>query len=298
MPPFKRRLRIAMVACVAALIGGCGLLDSRSSRATTPLVGFLYGDDGEVPKRDAPVELTLPIRVGLAFLPPRPGTSHSGPGAIDEQRVLDKVRENFRSLPYVSEIVAVPSYYLSPARGDGLQQLQQLARLQNLDLIALVSYDQYSDTRANRRALAYITIVGALAVRGTHNETHTIIDLAVVDPQQRTLVLRAGGVSSDANTVAAVDQSHSLRKQQRRGFDVATDDMIGRFKLELAQFEARVRAGTADVRVVKDHRKSSGVGTGSMDPLMLALLAAILVVSALRARKTLSPRRSGVPGLP
>jgi rhombotail lipoprotein len=296
MTRFKRRLRVTVVACVAVMIGGCGLLDERTTRASTPLVNFLYGRDGQVPKRDAPVELELPIRVGVAFLPARDGATHTGPGATDEQRTLEKVRESFKTLPYVREIVAIPSYYLSNSRGDGMLQLQQLARLQDLDLIALVSYDQYSDTRANRRSLAYLTIVGALAVRGTHNETHTIVDLAVVDPRQRSLVLRAGGVSSASNTVAAIDQSQKLRKQERRGFDAATEDMIQRFRVELTDFESRVRAGTADVRVVRRESRGPSSGGGAMDPALLLFLGGCVLAVALPGR--LRKKSPGAPGSP
>jgi rhombotail lipoprotein len=302
MPRFKRRLRVTVVACMAAMIGGCGILDERTTRASTPLVNFLYGREGQVPKRDAPVELELPIRVGVAFLPAREGATHTGPGATDEQRALEKVRESFKTLPYVREIVAIPSYYLSNSRGsnlrsDGMLQLQQLARLQDLDLIALVSYDQYSETRANRRALAYLTIVGALAVRGTHNETHTIVDLAVVDPRQRSLVLRAGGVSSASNTVAAIDQSQKLRKQERRGFDAATDDMIQRFRVELTDFESRVRAGTADVRVVRRESRGPSSGGGAMDPALLLFLGGCVLAVALPGRR-LRRKSPGAPGSP
>jgi rhombotail lipoprotein len=105
-----------------------------------------------------------------------------------------------------------------------------------------------------------------------------------VEPVGRSLVLRSGGVSSTANTVTAIDQPGKLRKQQRVGFDQATDALIANFRTELTDFESRVRAGTADVKVVRQQRGGGG-GTGALDPLLLVfLLAALLALSLPGAR--------------
>jgi rhombotail lipoprotein len=291
MRRYRRKLKLMAASLLALTLSGCGILGlggcitqcGRSERSSTPLVQFLYGDDQHVPKRDAQVTLQLPIRVGLAFLPTRGGRPGEGPTAVERERILRAIRGNFADLPYVSEIVPVPSYYFDMSRGDGMQQLEQLARMQRLDLMALISYDQRSQTTENRRALSYLTIVGAFVMKGNHNETQTIIDLAVVEPTGRSLVLRAGGISSTANSAAAIDQTHELQKQQRVGFDQATDNLIANFRTELTDFETRVRAGTADIKVVKQERSSAGGGGGAIDPGLLLLLAACLAFTATRA---------------
>jgi rhombotail lipoprotein len=297
----KRKLRLLAVTALTLTLGGCGLLGGNScvfhcgdsTRASTPLVQFLYGDDRNVPKCDATVTLQLPIRVGLAFLPPRSGNPNEGPTAAQRERILSSIRTNFAGLPYVSEIVPLPGYYFDNGtdgrvRYDGMQQLQQLARLQRLDLVALISYDQRSSTGENRRAITYLTIVGGMIFDGTHNETQTVIDLAVIEPEGKSLVLRAGGVSSGSNSSAAIDQSHALARQQRVGFDQATDRLIDNFRSELTDFETRVRAGTAGVKVARqDHGNGGG---GSLDWVMLALLG-VLVLS-LPGVRAWSGRRS------
>jgi rhombotail lipoprotein len=282
----KKKLRLLAAASLALALSGCGILSGNEClfrcgekrASSTPLVQFLYGDDQRVPKRDEVVTLQLPIRVGLAFLPSRTGNPDEGPTPIERERILNAIRASFSDLPYVSEIVPVPAYYFDMARADGMWQLEQLSRLQNLDLMALISYDQRTQVSENRRSFAYLTIVGALVVKGNHNETQTIIDLAVVEPVRRSLVLRAGGVSSTANTVTAIDQPGKLRKQQRVGFDQATDQLIGNFRTELTDFESRVRAGTADVKVVCQQR---GGGGGSLDLTLLALLVGCLATTAM-----------------
>jgi rhombotail lipoprotein len=275
----KKKLRLLAAASLALALSGCGILSGNEClfrceekrAASTPLVSFLYGSDQRVPGRDEVVTLQLPIRVGLAFLPTRSGNPDEGPTPTERERILGSIRNSFSGLPYVSEIVPVPAYYFDVSRSDGMRQLEQLARLQRLDLVALVSYDQRTQVSENRRSFAYLTIVGALVVKGNHNETQTIIDMAVVEPMGRSLVMRAGGISSTANTVTAIDQPGALRKQQRLGFDQATEALIANFRTELTDFESRVRAGTADVKVVRQAR-SGGGGSGAMDPTLLVLL--------------------------
>jgi rhombotail lipoprotein len=287
----KKKLRLLAVASLALLLSGCGILSGNEClfrcgekrAASTPLVQFLYGSDQRVPKRDEVVTLQLPIRVGLAFLPTRSGNSDEGPTPTERERILGSIRSSFSGLPYVSEIVPLPAYYFDVSRTDGMRQLEQLARLQRLDLVALISYDQRTQVSENRRSFAYLTIVGTLFVKGNHNETQTIIDMAVVEPTGRSLVLRAGGISSTANTVTAIDQPGKLRKQQRVGYDQATDALIANFRTELTEFESRVRAGTADVKVVRQARNGSG-GSGALDPVLLALTFVAVVFLSRRRR--------------
>ena len=287
----KKKLRLLAVASLALLLSGCGILSGNEClfrcgekrAASTPLVQFLYGSDQRVPKRDEVVTLQLPIRVGLAFLPTRSGNSDEGPTPTERERILGSIRSSFSGLPYVSEIVPLPAYYFDVSRTDGMRQLEQLARLQRLDLVALISYDQRTQVSENRRSFAYLTIVGTLFVKGNHNETQTIIDMAVVEPTGRSLVLRAGGISSTANTVTAIDQPGKLRKQQRVGYDQATDALIANFRTELTDFESRVRAGTADVKVVRQARNGSG-GSGALDPVLLALTFVAVVFLSRRRR--------------
>ncbi|MEO8063244.1 MAG: hypothetical protein ABI821_10915 [Pseudomonadota bacterium] len=83
-----------------------------------------------------------------------------------------------------------------------------------LDLFALVSYDQMVDAMENRNSIAYLTIVDAYFVRGNRHKTHTLIDLAVIDPATRSLVLRAGGTSSLGGNTTLID---AQRHENARG---------------------------------------------------------------------------------
>jgi rhombotail lipoprotein len=277
-----RKAKLMTIASLSLALGGCAWMDGyrdHSAQTSTPLVDFLY-TDGKVPEQDAQPELHLPIRVGVSFLPSDGDPWKSQPGAIDREKVLTAVREHFKSLPYVSEIVIVPDYYLHKGKGDGLAQIEQLSRLYHIDLFALVSYDQIQNSFQNDRALAYWTIVGAYFVRGDRNETHTLLDMAVIDPKSRALVMRAGGTSALGGNVTAVDAEHHSAAQSKRGFELATGQLIANFSRELTDFEQRVRDGTAPVKVVRQGAKSGG--GGALDPLLLALLSGCLALSVRR----------------
>jgi rhombotail lipoprotein len=282
----SRSLKLLGMAAFTLTLSGCAwmwgdLHYGRQQQSTTPLVGFLY-TDGKVPEQNAQPELRLPIRVAVSFLPGNGGYPGHQPAAAEKEKVLTTLRENFRSLPYVTEIVIIPDYYLHSGKGDGLMQIEQLSRLFNFDLFALVSYDQVQTNYQNDRSLAYLTIVGAFLVRGDRNETHTLLDVAVIDPKSRALVMRAGGVSSLKGNTTAIDMERHTDAQSTKGFEEATLHLVSNFRRELADFEQRVRDGTASVKVVRQASKGGG---GALDPWLLAMLSGCLAAIAIRASR-------------
>jgi rhombotail lipoprotein len=281
----SRSLKLLGMAAFTLTLSGCAwmwgdLHYGRQQQSTTPLVGFLY-TDGKVPEQDAQPELRLPIRVAVSFLPGSGSYPGYQPAAAEKEKVLTTLRENFRSLPYVTEIVIIPDYYLHSGKGDGLMQIEQLSRLFKFDLFALVSYDQVQTNYQNDRSLAYLTIVGAFLVRGDRNETHTLLDVAVIDPKSRALVMRAGGVSSLKGNTTAIDVERHTNAQSTKGFEEATLHLVANFRRELADFEQRVRDGTASVKVVRQASKGGG---GALDPWVLALFGG-LVLTAIRVSR-------------
>jgi len=221
------------------------------------------------PREDRIPELHVPLRVGLSFLPARGGVD--GPDAALREQLLARVRERFSSRKFVAEIVAIPDYYLGAKRGfSGLQEVQ---RLYSLDLMALVSYDQVSHTDENGWSLGYLTILGAYVLKGDRYDIATLLDLAVLDPATRSLVLRAGGVDTRHGNTTLIDYSRESRQARDAGFSNAADQMIGHFDTALSQFEEAVRAGRANVHVV--HRDG---GSGALSGPWLLVLAGLLGV--------------------
>lgn len=267
--------KVAMVAAVVVagvVLAGCAGMFARSSQRhhrSSSLVEFLYAGQAP-PARTAVPALELPLTVGIAFLP-----AAAGIGQLDEAEknlVLERVRERFSSRAFVREIVPIPDYYLGWQRGfDGLASLQ---RLYDLDLVALVSYDQVARQEGNELSLAYLTIVGAYLFPGTSQDVNTMVDLAVVDPTSRSLVLRAAGMDSRQGVSTDVAANQRMRARGVDSFHAAAGQMIERFDAELLGFERSVREGTARVRVTR-----SG-GGGSTGLLALGLLGLMLAAVA------------------
>jgi rhombotail lipoprotein len=280
-----RKCFVDCVALVSLALGGCA--DSpywhpwRNSvhQSNSSLVEFLY-PDGRVPPRENSVpELHVPLRVGLTFLPAR-GEDGAGPDAALRQELLERVRARFKDRKFVSEIVLIPDYYLSAAHG--FEALEAVRRLYSVDLLALVSYDQVMHGDANEWSLGYITIVGAYVLKGNRYDVSTLIDLAVVDPASRSLVLRAGGTDVRHGNATLVAVPVEAREKSAIGFSSAADQMIQHFDSALNEFEAEVRAGKANVRVL--HKGGSGDvggGGGVSGWLEVSLLGVLL---ALRRR--------------
>src|SRR5690348_868038 len=154
-----RSLALAAICCSS--LAGCALLAPCSPYCNTvthnssSLLQFLYPNGAEPPVQNQTPELHVPLRVGLAFLP----ASGSAPGvaltSAQQEELLEKIQAHFSSRRFVAQIVIIPDYYLTGARGfAGLQGVQ---RLYDVDVIALVSYDQVMHQDVNGWSLAYWT---------------------------------------------------------------------------------------------------------------------------------------------
>jgi rhombotail lipoprotein len=263
-------------------LSGCTNLACFSScqhhtQNSTSLVEFLYPNGSPPPAQDAQPQLHLPLRVGLAFLPSS-GNTLIGPDAAQKEALMQEIRKRFVSRKFIAEIVVIPDYYLQGRRGfEGLQGVQ---RLYGIDLMALVSYDQVAHEDDNHWSLGYITIVGAYVLKGTRHDVSTLVDLAVVDPGTRSLVLRAGGFDTRHGSVTLIDENRRLRESTAQGFNAATQQMIDHFDSALTAFESDVREGKANVKVVSNHGKPSFGGGGTIDWLALLFLIPIAVAGA------------------
>lgn len=254
----------------------------RHARNSTSLVEFLY-PNGTPPSQDSQPQLHLPLRVGLTFLPSSGSEAQNGLDAAHKEVLLQEIRQRFISRKFVAEIVVIPDYYLQGKRGfEGLEAVQ---RLYGVELMALVSYDQVTHEDDNDWSLGYVTIVGAYFLKGTRHDVSTLIDLAVVDPATHSLVLRAGGVDSSHGNVTLVSENRRLREASTQGFDAATSQMIEHFDSALTAFEADVREGKANVKVVSNNGRPTG-GGGSIGWLLLLALLPLTIRRMPRVRWT------------
>src|SRR5207244_6851645 len=114
----------------------------------------------------------------------------------------------FMGRDWVSDVMIIPSSYLTP-RG-GYENLDQIARLMNVDVIALTSVDQLQVSNPRRASFLYVSVIGAYVLPLDRNETRTMIDAAVFHVPSRTFLLRAPGISSITGSSTARDIEGTL----------------------------------------------------------------------------------------
>ena len=113
----------------------------------------------------------------------------------------------------------------------------------DVDVMALVSYDQISFSAERDSALLYWTVVGAMVVKGNSNEVQTMIDTAVFDAETAKLLFRAPGTDSDRSNATLMDVGKDMRKLRSASFVAAADDMIINLDEELDSFKRDVESG-------------------------------------------------------
>ena len=261
-------LFIFMTTACAGLLGG-----SRREGISSSLVEYLYpeGEKPPPPKGRFP-QLQLPLRIGLAFVPAGYGNSQ-GLSEAERMKILNDVKTTFTGRDFIEEIAVIPEAYMGTGRG--FTALEQTARLYDLDVMALVSYDQVVNTSEKPSSLLYWTIVGAYVVKGNKNDAQTFVDTAVFDVATRKLLFRAPGVSEIQSSATLVDQELDMRVTQSKGFEQAMADMTRNLDVELERVKERIRTD-GSVKVTRAAGSSGGGGT--IDAGLLALLASFLFV--------------------
>ncbi len=277
----KSRILIAVI--ILALLSGCSSIwrgagyEKTREGASSSLVDYLY-PSGEIPPavdNNLPY-LSLPVRVGIAFVPSR---NREDISAAEKQELMEHVADAFRDRDYVQSIEAIPETYMRSS--SGVQGMKQVAALYGADIMALVSYDQISFSGERDSALLYWTIVGALVVKGNTNEVQTMIDTAVFDVATTKLLFRAPGTHNQQRNVTIMEKSRDLRKLRSASFVAANDDMIVNLDTELEGFRAEVERGEGAQVAWKP---GSGGGGGVTTLPMLLLLTVLVAARKARCR--------------
>ncbi|WP_223788643.1 rhombotarget lipoprotein [Marinicella meishanensis] len=224
---------------VTLILSSCSIFGPERVRheKTTSLVNFLY-PDGNIPKDIRSPTLRLPLRVGLAYVP-----TQGGGRAIDPRlklELLNAIKQEFSSRHYIQDIQIIPQMYLSH-RGSG-DQLQQIKQLYQLDVMALVSYDQIVNRQDNLLSVTYLTIVGSYLFPGTQFDVSTLIDMALIDLDTKRLLFRAAGTQGSSGGGAEAYAANQYSKHQNRDFAAAMTMLSGNLNQALYLFEERLRA--------------------------------------------------------
>jgi len=253
----------ALATLVIVSLTGCA--PANRTTVSSSLVDYLYpkGDPTPPDSQATPV-LNLPLNVGIAFVP------NLGPDAPSEAHkvaLLERTRSAFQGRPYINQIVVIPEAYMTT--GNGFEPLDRVARLFNLDIIALVSYDQVENTNPNLLSVTYMTIVGAFLLPGSGHEASTFVDTAVFDVRTHALLFRAAGASSGQGLSTGVGETARRRDLMDEGFDKAMADMTASLNREVDGFKSRIKS---DQTVQVAYRPSYKGGASAMDIGLLLLI--------------------------
>jgi len=282
----NRLLKRALAFFLAAiLVAGCTNLwqvysGGERRGVSSSLVEYLYPDGGEPPPiTDTVPRLELPLRVGLAFVPGTEQTEMTFLSEATKTSLLDGVRQQFLDREYIAKIEVIPETYMRGA--NGFTSLQQVSRIYDLDVMALVSYDQVVASDDTTSSFLYWTIIGAYVVEGSKNDVQTFVDTAVFDIPTRQLLFRAPGIDKLSSRSSLIDSAEELRESRVEGFSHAMADMSDNLVTELNKFEFRIQNEPAVAEVVP----SSGGGGGGGGAL--SLVSCLFLLSVIGRRRYL-----------
>lgn len=285
---------VSRLACVVLAISlwaaiGCNQPETTTRRSS--LMDYLYPKEKAAPiPNPAGARLKLPLKLGIAFVP----AGHSSwrvqglmaPG--QEKPLLDVVKQSFKTKPWISEIKLVPSTYLRP--GGGFENMDQVARMYGVDVMALVSVDQIQYTDPRWYSFTYLSIVGAFVLPGDANDTRTLIDAAIYDVASHTFLFRAPGQDQIKGSSTWAHREVQLREHSQKSLQAAMVDLAKNLDAEVAAFKAEIASGDRkDVDVVDRKgvslRQSGGQNFGGSFSWIEMLAGVLVILAALRMRR-------------
>jgi rhombotail lipoprotein len=274
-----RFLKTLLIIAVAAGLSGCvGWRSPDGAKQTGSLVDYLYPNAKEAPTlAPSVVKLRPPVKVGIAFVP---GANwNNGLSEAAKIKLLERVRDSFAKHQYIGKIEIIPSQYLQ-AKG-GFTNLEQVARMFDVEVVTLLSYDQVQFSDSNALSVLYWTIIGAYVIHGDQYDVQTMVDAAVFDVQSHKLLFRAPGTSRVKGGATWAGLSEKQRLAAGEGYERAVDQLIPQLQTELDGFRERIK-NNANYQV---ENKAGYKGGGAMGWISLALAALLAGVAyAVRRR--------------
>ena len=270
--------RFVIITCAALLfLSGCA---TQQIHNKSSVMDYLYPKDVALHPEPTMPRLKVPLKVGIAFVPAtqsyqRGANLWSGPmdsikfPESTKTSILNRVAENFRTLEFVEKIEVIPTTYLTP--GGGFTNLSQIGTMYDVDVVALVSYDQMQFTDDGALSLSYLTIVGAYTISGSKNDTNTLIDTVVFDIASKKMLFRAPGISQVKGRSTPINLNEELRADSLQSFNEAADEMIVNLDDQLKMFKERIKNNPEEVQLEYREGYSGGSTTISTVFVLLAI---------------------------
>ena len=255
------------------LLTGCYAFHGRHSRYTSSVVDYLYPYRNVAEQPSIP-HLSLPLNVGIAFVP----ASGEGPMAgrlsrKDKMDLMERISSEFKKLQFVKDIELIPTDYLT--RGGGFTNLDQIKTMYNIDVIALLSYDQVQHTDKGMLSFSYLTIVGSYVIKGEKNDTNTMVDAVVYDITSRKMLFRSPGTSHIKGSSTPVNLSEQLRSDSLKGFNMAADNLVLNLKDELDRFKQKVKETPRSYIIAHKQGYTGGGSIGRLYAVILLMLGGL-----------------------
>ena len=237
-PWLAARLALLALVMAAAGLSGCASIDSTTKqRQVASMLSYLFpGSEQPAPQPDTVAEIKVPFRVGIAFVPDD-GNAQFRLSEAERLRLSGLVRDAFANYPFISQIEAVPSLYLE--KSGGYANLDRVAALLRLDVIALISFDQVQYAGANRWSFLYWTGVGAYVVEGDQYDVMTAVETAVFDVRSRRMLMRASGTSTVKGEATWIGFAERSRQARAASFGSALQQMTQGLHREVQAFRER-----------------------------------------------------------
>jgi rhombotail lipoprotein len=264
---FRRKIAGLVALIIASvIIAGC----ATSGHYSSSIVQYLYPEQSEpVESPEIPV-LSLPLKVGIAFVPgARENRIRYGPAnlsnasALNEKEkilLMQEVSNHFKKYEFVKSIDLIPSAYLKPK--GSFANLDQIRTMFGVDVIALLSYDQSQFVDEGFSTISYWTIVGAYMIKGEKNDTNTMLDAAVFDIRSRKMLFRAPGLGHIKSKATPVNLSEQIRLDSIESFREASKDLIINLDEQLEVFRNKIKESPKEFKVI---HKPGYTGGGSFD---------------------------------
>ena len=273
----KHITRSVIVVLLLALAGCASWVSTPGVKQVGSVVDYLYPNAKEPPQMKSEVTYVRPpVRVGIAFVPGSVGSS--GVSEAGKLKLLERVKASFSNRDFIGNIEIIPTTYLQP-RG-GFANLDQVARMFNVEVVALLSYDQVQFNDTNALSVLYWTIVGAYIIHGDQYDIQTLVDASIFDVRTSKLLFRAPGTSQVKGSASMAGFSESARAARTDGYNKAVDDLIPKLQTELDSFRERIKTDTA----FKVENKPGYSGGGNLDWLGV-MLACVLATIAYGQRR-------------
>ncbi|MFS1524527.1 rhombotarget lipoprotein [Microbulbifer sp. 2304DJ12-6] len=242
----------------------------RPSHYSSSAVQYLYPDqDDYIETPDIP-RLSLPLKVGIAFVPEGNKKSQTLTER-DKLELVNKVSKNFKNHDFVKSIEIIPSAYLREK--GSFANLDQLRTVYGIDVIALLSYDQTQFTDEGLASITYWTLVGAYMIPGEKNATNTMLDASVYDIQSRKMLFRAPGISHIKSKATPINLSEQLRIDSLESFKEASGQLVTNLEVQLDLFKDKVKELPTDYQIT---HKPGYTGGGSLDPMLVIFLLSLI----------------------